>query len=98
MEFLGPVAVAGTYYVQALNWNRGTLLAGLGVGALTTAILVVNNLRDHSTDRVAGKRTLAVRLGPTLTKAEFGLLILVALVAPVVGVWRVQKNRAALAT
>ena len=49
--FFGPVAVAGTYYVQALRWGGpDTLLAGVAIGALTTAILVVNNLRDAETD------------------------------------------------
>jgi len=84
--FFGLVAVGGTYFVQTLSWSPGVLLAGAGVGSLNTAILVVNNLRDVETDAKVGKRTLAVRLGATLTKAEFGLLILVALMAPVVGV------------
>lgn len=88
MVFFGPIAVAGTYYVQALNWNHGTLLAGLGVGALTTAILVVNNLRDHSTDRVAGKRTLTVFIGKRSTQIEYTLLLLIAAAVPVLGtVW-----------
>ena len=84
--FFGLVAVGGTHFVQTLFWSPDVLLAGAAVGSLNTAILVVNNLRDVETDARVGKRTLAVRLGPTLTKAEFGLLILVALVAPVVGV------------
>ena len=88
MVFFGPIAVAGTYYIQALNWNYGTLLAGLGVGALTTAILVVNNLRDHSTDRVSGKRTLAVLMGKRSTQIEYTLLLLIAATVPVLGtVW-----------
>ena len=61
--FFGLAAVAGTYWVQAGAFEPDLLLAGLGVGTLTTAILVVNNLRDIGTDRRAGKRTLAVRLG-----------------------------------
>lgn len=84
--FFGPVAVAGTYYVQALEWSTATILAGVGVGALTTAILVVNNLRDRATDAVAGKRTLAVLLGERATKIEFTGLLLVAVAIPLVGV------------
>lgn len=84
--FFGLVAVGGTYFVQALSWSPDVLLAGAAMGSLNTAILVVNNLRDIETDARVGKRTLAVRLGPIRTKVEFGVLILFALVAPVVGV------------
>jgi 1,4-dihydroxy-2-naphthoate octaprenyltransferase len=56
------------------------------MGGLTTAILVVNNLRDIDTDTKVGKRTLAVRLGAKGTKAEFVLMLLIAFAAPVVGI------------
>jgi len=75
--FFGPVAVLGTVYVQAPDafgrtavWMPGLFL-GLAVGALATAILVVNNLRDIPTDARAGKRTLAVRLGPRGSRIEY---------------------------
>lgn len=84
--FFGLVAVGGTYYVQALGWPPDALLAGVGLGALNTAILVVNNLRDIETDARAGKRTLAVRLGPTGTKIEYVVALLVAAAVPVTGV------------
>ena len=84
--FFGLVAVGGTYFVQSSSWPSDALLLGAGIGALSTAILVVNNLRDIDTDRKAGKRTLAVRLGATGTKVEYGLMLLVAAVVPVVGV------------
>ena len=61
--FFGIVAVCGTYFVQAHNVTWGVLVAAVPVGLLVTAILVVNNYRDIDTDRRAGKRTLAVRLG-----------------------------------
>ena len=63
--FFGPVAVCGTFYVQALEVNEVVFFAGLGPGLLATSLLVVNNLRDLPTDRKAGKMTLAVRFGPT---------------------------------
>ena len=69
--FLGLVAVGGTYWVQTLTFGTEILLAGSGMGCLATAILVVNNLRDLETDARAGKRTLAVKLGHSGTKAEF---------------------------
>ena len=83
--FFGLAAVGGTYWVQAGAFEVDLLLAGLGVGALTTAILVVNNLRDIPTDRRAGKRTLAVRLGEGGTRAEFVLLVVVAALVPPLG-------------
>ncbi|TVP75369.1 MAG: 1,4-dihydroxy-2-naphthoate polyprenyltransferase [Gemmatimonadales bacterium] len=84
--FFGPVAVAGTYWVQARTFHWDLLVAGAGMGALVTAILVVNNLRDRETDMAAGKRTLAVRLGEMGTRVQYLLLVLLALACPVVGV------------
>jgi len=84
--FFGLVAVGGTYYVQVLDWPPDALLAGAALGALSTALLVVNNLRDIDTDAKAGKRTLAVRIGPAGTKVEFVALLAVAAAAPAVGV------------
>jgi 1,4-dihydroxy-2-naphthoate octaprenyltransferase len=83
--FFGLVAVGGTYFVQALAWPPDAVLAGAGLGALNTALLVVNNLRDIDTDARAGKRTLAVRLGVAGTRAELVLLIVVGALVPVVG-------------
>jgi 1,4-dihydroxy-2-naphthoate octaprenyltransferase len=62
--------------VPAATWYAAT-----GVGALACAILVANNLRDIPSDTVAGKRTLAVRLGDGRTRGFFALLLGVALVA-----------------
>jgi 1,4-dihydroxy-2-naphthoate octaprenyltransferase len=76
--FFGPVAVGGTHYVQALSLSPLVLAAALPVGALVTALLVVNNLRDIETDARAGKRTLAVRIGPRATRIEFIALLVFA--------------------
>ena len=84
--FFGLVAVGGTYWVQTLEFRWEVLLAGTGMGALATAILVVNNLRDIETDAKAGKRTLAVRLGLSGAKVEFALLLLVGFGVPFAGV------------
>ena len=84
--FFGLVAVAGTHYVQALRFEPESLLAGAGVGAFVTAILVVNNLRDRETDARAGKRTLAVRLGERGSRLEYLALLAVAAAAPGLGV------------
>ena len=84
--FFGLIAVGGTYWVQGLALPGDVLVAGAGMGALTTAILVANNLRDLETDAAAGKGTLAVRLGRNGSRAEYALLMAVGLAAPVLGV------------
>jgi 1,4-dihydroxy-2-naphthoate octaprenyltransferase len=80
--FFGLVAVCGTYYVQVLALDWTVVAAALPVGALTTCILVVNNLRDIETDRRAGKRTLAVMLGRRVTRIEYIALLVVAYLTP----------------
>jgi 1,4-dihydroxy-2-naphthoate octaprenyltransferase len=76
--FFGLVAVNGSYYVQLerLDWLPFAL--SISVGCLATAILVVNNIRDLETDRRAGKRTLAVRIGRRPTRLLYISLLLVA--------------------
>jgi 1,4-dihydroxy-2-naphthoate octaprenyltransferase len=76
--FFGPVAVAGTHYVQTLSLSPVALVASLPIGALATAILVVNNLRDIDTDARVGKRTLAVRIGRRATRIEYAVLLVFA--------------------
>jgi len=80
--FFGLVAVVATYYVQAGSVSGVAVAAALPVGALATAILVVNNVRDHETDRVVGKRTLAVRLGERAVRAEYIGLVTLAYAVP----------------
>jgi 1,4-dihydroxy-2-naphthoate polyprenyltransferase len=81
--FFGLVAVIGTTYVQTESWEWPALYAGIGIGALACAILVANNLRDIPTDTVAGKHTLAVRLGDERTRHLYAFLVLVAAAAVV---------------
>ena len=86
LVFFGPVAVAGTHYVQALAFSPVAALAGLGPGLISVAILAVNNLRDAETDAIAGKRTLAVRLGPGFARGEHALTLVAAALLPA-GFW-----------
>ena len=76
--FFGLVAVLGTQYTQALrvDWVGATL--AVATGALSSAVLVANNLRDIPTDAVAGKVTLAVRLGDTRTRVLYQSLLALA--------------------
>ena len=73
--FFGIIAVTGTHFVQSGIWSPLALLAALPVGALSTAILVVNNTRDAKTDVKAGKRTLVVRLGVRFGRFEYAALV-----------------------
>jgi len=82
--FFGVVAVVGTAYLQALRLEPLFFAASVPVGALTAAILVVNNLRDIPTDAAAGKRTLAVILGRRRTAGEYALLLAIAYAVPTV--------------
>ena len=81
--FFGLVAVVGTVYVQTQTWEWAALWAAVGIGALACAILVANNLRDIPTDRIAGKVTLAVRLGEAGTRSLYAVLVGVAALAVV---------------
>ncbi len=80
--FFGPVALCGTYYVQTGTVVPAAWWASISMGLLISAINVVNNYRDLETDRKAGKKTLAVRLGPFGARMEYYLLLAVAMVTP----------------
>jgi 1,4-dihydroxy-2-naphthoate polyprenyltransferase len=82
--FFGIVAVAGSYFVQIKHLEWEAFALAVPVGLLAAAILVVNNVRDIDTDRRAGKRTLAVRLGRARTRDLFAAMVYLAYVlAPV---------------
>jgi 1,4-dihydroxy-2-naphthoate polyprenyltransferase len=76
--FFGLVATVGSAYVQVPEVTLVALLAAVAMGCFASALLVVNNLRDIPTDRVAGKVTLAVRLGDRGTRALYLVLLAVA--------------------
>lgn len=80
--FFGLVAVAGTSASQTGQVTVLALLGGVACGALSTAILVANNLRDIPTDKVTGKRTLAVRLGDAKTRELYRACIVVGFFMP----------------
>ncbi len=83
MAFFGFVAVCGTAFVQLGYVPALSVWAAVPVGALATAILVVNNVRDRIGDARAGKRTLAVRFGRGAALVEYAALLLVAYAVPV---------------
>jgi 1,4-dihydroxy-2-naphthoate octaprenyltransferase len=81
--FFGPVAVAGTYYAQTLEFHIASVIAGAAPGLISIAILTVNNLRDIHSDKLANKKTLAVRFGKTFAQFEFLVTLLSAAFIPV---------------
>jgi 1,4-dihydroxy-2-naphthoate octaprenyltransferase len=82
--FFGIVAVAGSFFVQVKHLDWEAFALAVPVGLVASAILVVNNVRDLDTDRRAGKRTLAVRLGRTRTRVMFAVILYLAyLLTPV---------------
>lgn len=82
--FFGLAGVVGSYFVQTGEFTWSAVLAAAPVGAITTTILIVNNVRDVDTDRAAGKRTLAVLLGRNAARLEYGLLMLASYAVPLV--------------
>ena len=74
--FFGPVAVLGTTLTQSGPPNALAVVSAIGVGMLTCAVLVANNLRDIPTDETVGKRTLAVLLGDRDTRRLYAALVL----------------------
>jgi len=75
--FFGLVATIGSYYVQTQQINWQIVLLSIPVGSLSCAILVINNLRDRPLDEMAGKQTLAVKLGDQKTRFFYGFLLLI---------------------
>jgi 1,4-dihydroxy-2-naphthoate octaprenyltransferase len=82
--FFGIVAVTGSYFVQRRDLPWEAFVLAIPVGLLIAAILVVNNVRDIESDRRAGKRTLAVRMGRSRTRVLFVAMLLAAFVAGLV--------------
>ena len=79
----GIIAVPGTYYLQTGFVSDYSILFGIPLGALSTTILIVNNLRDADTDVKSGKRTLAVRFGKSFVKMEYIVMMILAFAIPI---------------
>ena len=90
--FFGLIAVPGTYYLQTGFITNNSLWLGVALGMLSTAILVVNNIRDMGTDIVTGKKTLAVRLGKSFSQIEFSILVIFPFIIPLCMWWNTKDN------
>jgi 1,4-dihydroxy-2-naphthoate octaprenyltransferase len=80
--FFGLIAVTGTAYLQTGNFTALALAASIPSGAMNVGILIVNNYRDLEGDRIANKRTVAVRIGPEKTRIEYQVMLLATMAVP----------------
>jgi 1,4-dihydroxy-2-naphthoate octaprenyltransferase len=81
--FFGVVATVGTYYVQTLEITVAAFAASIPMGALSCALLAINNIRDIPGDEVVGKKTLAVKLGDKNARRFFVALLITAYIFPI---------------
>ncbi len=88
--FFGLIAVGGVFYLHTMTLHPAALVAGLQVGLLATALLVINNIRDREQDLRAAKKTLAVRFGLKFSRIEILLIYLLALA---LGVYWFQQGQ-----
>ena len=81
--FFGLVATVGSFYVQTQRITLMSFIVAIPVGALSCAILAINNLRDLNQDAISGKRTLAVRMGDAAARRAFVVLLIVTHISAV---------------
>lgn len=89
--FFGLVATVGTYWLQTDIVTEEIWVAGVGVGLFAVAVLMANNIRDIPTDRLAGKKTLAVRLGERPAKIFYTVCVVIPFAVPAIwGIFHVN--------
>jgi 1,4-dihydroxy-2-naphthoate polyprenyltransferase len=81
--FFGLVATMGTYYVQTEKISVLSFIVSIPMGALSCAILAINNLRDRPKDQLAGKLTVAVRIGDSKARYMYVALLVIAHIAAI---------------
>ncbi|MGC3978494.1 MAG: 1,4-dihydroxy-2-naphthoate octaprenyltransferase [Paludibacteraceae bacterium] len=82
--FFGPIAVEGTIYLQLSSFNIEGLYLGLVCGAISACVLIVNNIRDINTDKVAHKQSFVVRFGKKAGEYEFLFFIVLAVLCSII--------------
>ena len=87
--FFGLVAVGGSHYLQSGQWSPVIVPAGLAIGSMAAAVLLLNNYRDLAADTAAGRRTLAAVIGPARSWALYAVLMLLPLALPT---WLALRN------
>lgn len=96
--FFGIIAVPGTYYLQTQTVTDVSIYLGIITGMLSTAILVVNNLRDVDADKLSGKKTLAVRFGKKFSKIQYSILVFTPFFLPIYLWWKIDSGLSLLLT
>ena len=89
--FFGPIATALTHYLLSSEFTVSAFFAGFGPGAMSTALLVINNLRDHHFDSSVNKKTLVVRLGKGFGILEYQICMAIAIVTPLLFIHSIQS-------
>lgn len=87
MIFFGLFAAGGTYYVLTLTITTGAILCGVAAGSIAIVLLAINNLRDIATDAATNKKTMAVRLGEKLARAEIAIFALLPFISIALVAW-----------
>jgi 1,4-dihydroxy-2-naphthoate octaprenyltransferase len=82
--FFGPIATCGTYLLQTGTITKAALIASLAPGLFSCALLIANNLRDETTDRIAYKKTLVVRFGSLFGKLEYTFALAIGTLIPLI--------------
>ena len=82
--FFGPIACGTTYFLLSKTFNFWAYFLGLAPGFISSAILVVNNIRDFESDKLASKNTLVVRFGQYFGKVEYLVFLISAALVPIV--------------
>ncbi|PWJ42792.1 1,4-dihydroxy-2-naphthoate polyprenyltransferase [Sediminitomix flava] len=90
--FFGLVGVLGTYYLHAQSFSYNLVLPALSCGFFATAVLNVNNVRDIESDKLAGKRSIPVRIGRKNAVIYHWVLILGGLICTTVYVLQNYTN------
>jgi len=80
--FFGPLSVLGAYYMQSMKFSTEAMLASIGPACLSSALMLVNNLRDIDEDRIFNKMTTAVRFGKQFSRSAIIALICASMFAP----------------
>ena len=79
--FFGLLSVIGSYYLQSSTWNWSIILPAISCGAFSMAVLNINNIRDIESDQIAGKNSLALKMGRSAAVTYHAALLIIGLIS-----------------